>query len=507
MSLKKPCYMGIDIGTFETKGVIIDDDCAVVATHVERHGLENPRAGYFEHDAEGVWWGDFCATSRALLADSGLTSGDIACIGASTLGCDCLPVDGACRPLRKAILYGIDSRSQEEVAFLTDYYGVDEVKRLFGRPLCSGDVAPKILWIKRNEPGVFERTEKFLTGASYIVAKLTGEYVVDAFLARASFRPLYREDGSVDADRCRLYCDPERLARTAIVTDIVGRVTSEAAERTGLRAGTPVIAGTGDSVAEAISTGVLRAGDMMLQFGSSLFIYCCTDRLVEDDRIRGNNFTIPGTYSIAAGTNACGTLTRWYRDVLFPDLLARQEAGGDNAFNAMLAGLDAIPPGSDGLITLPYFAGERTPLNDPNAKGLIFGLTLNHTRAHLYKSALEAVGYSVGQHVDILRELGVGLNKIMAAGGGTKNRPWMQIVADIVGMDIGIAKVAIGASYGDALMAALGVGRFRSFSELGDVIRLDAVIRPDAKSHEAYKRYRGFYDSLYAATKELMHRL
>jgi len=500
-------YVGIDIGTYETKGVLIDDKSRIISTAVCKHNIETPFPGWYEHDAEQVWWRDFCAVSQTLLSKANIGAGEIAGVGASTLGSDCLPVDAQCRPLRKAILYGIDSRAQQEIAEMTEYYGKDRVKALFGRPICTGDVAAKILWLKHHEPEVYYKTYKFLTGASYITAKLTGEYVVDQFLSRASFRPLYTKDGAIDEIECKMYCRPDQLAQPRVVTDIAGHVSAAAARETGLPEGTPVITGTGDSTAEAISVGVLEAGDMMLQFGSTLFIYCATDHLVEDDRIRGNCFTIPNLFSIAAGTNTCGTLTRWYRDELFPDAVAREEDGGTNAFEAMLEGLETVPAGSDGLIMLPYFAGERTPINDPNAKGAIFGLKLSHTRAHLYRSALESVGYSIAQHIDILRECGVAPSRIMAVGGGAKNRLWMQMIADIIGLPIHISEVSIGASFGDALMAALGTGRFQSFSDLRSAIHLKETLRPNPDNFDIYQRFRAIYQRLYLQTKDLMHQL
>lgn len=500
-------FMGIDVGTFETKGVVINGEGKIVAQAAVGHGTENPKPGFYEHDAEAVWWHDVCAVSRMLLEQPGVSADQIAAVGASTLGSDCLPVDEHCKPLRKAILYGIDARSTQEIAFLTDHYGEAKVKELFGRPLNSSDVATKILWIKNNEPEIYQKTHKFLTGSSFVVARLTGNYVIDQFLAKASFKPLYNTDGSIAEDRCELFCRPDQLARAQVVTDIAGYVTEAAAAQTGLRAGTPVTTGTGDSTAEAISTGILGPGDMMIQFGSSLFFYCCTDHLVLDDRLWGNNFTIPGAYSISAGTNSAGTLTRWYRDVVFPDLLAAQEAGGANAYDAMMAGLEDIPPGSDGLITLPYWAGERTPINDPHAKGMLFGLGLNHTRQHLYRSALEAVGFSIGQHIDILRERNVLPTRIMAVGGGTKTPVWMQIVADIIGMPLHINKITIGACYGDALMAAIGAGHFAGFANLRHVVEQRETVTPNMKNHEAYRKYRNLFDELYTANKHLMHRL
>lgn len=227
------CYMGIDIGTSGTKGVIIGPDCRIIAEHHVAHEIENPKPNYYEHDAENVWWKEFCEVSGELIRMAGIDSGAIVCVGASTLGADCLPVDESCRPLRKAILYGIDSRSQQQIEDLTGYYGEKRVKELFGRPICSGDVAAKILWLKQNEPEIYKRTYKFLTGSSFITARLTGNYVVDQFLAQASFRPLYHMDGRVNEEECRMFCRPDQIARAQPVHAAAGTVTARAGLRKG----------------------------------------------------------------------------------------------------------------------------------------------------------------------------------------------------------------------------------------------------------------------------------
>jgi xylulokinase len=503
----KAYFMGIDTGTFESKGVIIDDQCNIIAQHAAAHGMENPKPNYFEHDADGVWWHDFCEISKALLQKSGLEARDIAAVGASALGADCLPVDENCRPLRKAILYGIDARATEEMEWLTNYYGEEKIKEWYGRPLCSSDVMPKILWIKNNEPEVYEKTYKFLTGSSFITAKLTGKYTVDRFLGLASFNPLYNGDGTPNPETCRPICRPDQLAEVKNTIEIAGYVTKRAAEETGLLEGTPVIVGTDDAGAEAISTGVLQPGDMMLMFGSSLYMILCTDRLVDDNRIWREEFIIPGTFDISAGTNAAGTLTRWYRDNIFTDCLEREKETGVNAYGEMMKGISEIPPGSEGLITLPYFAGERTPINDPYARGVLFGLTLKHTRQHLYRSALEAVGYSIAQHFRIFEEHGVKINKIMAVGGGTKNPEWMQMVADITGKTLSTAGVTICASFGDAMMAAMGIKYFDSFEDLSKIIKKGESYTPNMENNRAYQKYLEIFEELYTTTKHLMHKL
>ncbi|HOX31850.1 MAG TPA: FGGY-family carbohydrate kinase [Spirochaetales bacterium] len=500
-------FIGIDTGTYESKGVIVDGRCRVVAQASVAHGLENPRPGFFEHDAEAVWWHDFREVSRALLRKSGLDPRDIRAIGASALGADCLPVDRDCRPLRKAILYGIDARAVEEMAWLTGHWGEERIKAWFGRPLCSSDVMPKILWLKNHEPEIHAAAHKFLTGSSYITAKLTGRYVVDRFLGLASFNPLYDRDGSPNPLHCDPVCRPDQLAEVLGTIEIAGCLGREAAAETGLAEGTPVIVGTDDSGAEAISTGVLRPGDMMLQLGSTLYMILCTDRLVDDDRVWREEFIIPGTFDISAGTNAAGTLTRWYRDQLFPECVAAEKAGGPNAYAAMMEGIEEIPPGSEGLVTLPYVAGERTPINDPLARGAILGLGLRHTRRHLYRSALESVGYSINQHFAIFAEQGVAPRRVMATGGGTKNPAWLQMIADITGKAVSTAAVTLGASYGDAMMAAMGIGHFANYAELASLIRPGRSFEPDPRRHEAYRRYQEIFDSLYPATRELMHRL
>lgn len=503
----KAYFMGIDTGTFESKGVIIDDQCNIIVSHAVAHDTENPKPNYFEHDAEEVWWNGFCEISNALLEKSGLAAKDIISVGASALGADCLPVDENCNPLRKAILYGIDARATKEMEWLTNYYGEDKIKSWYGRPLCSSDVMPKILWIKNNEPEVYEKTYKFLTGSSFITAKLTGNYTVDRFWGLASFNPLYYSDGTPNPETCKPICRPDQLAEVRSTIDIAGYITKKAAKETGLLEGTPVIVGTDDAGAEAISTGVLQPGDMMLMFGSSVYMILCTDKLVDDNRIWREEFIIPNTFDISAGTNAAGTLTRWYRDNLFTECLEKEKETGVNAYSEMMQGIDEIPAGSEGLITLPYFAGERTPINDPFAKGVLFGLTLTHTKKHLYRSALESVGFSIGQHFKIFEEHGVKINKIMAVGGGTKNPQWMQIVSDIIGKSISTAGITIGASYGDAMMAAMGIQYFDSFEDLSKVIKMGDCYTPNMENNKVYQKYQEIFDELYTSTKHLMHKL
>lgn len=499
-------YLGIDVGTNETKGVLIDRKCQVVAYCGEGHTVQNPKPGWFEHDAQDDWWGSFCRIAKRLIADSGVKPEEIGCVGLSALGCDCLPVDEDCNPLCNAILYGVDSRSHAEIDWLNEHYGED-AEKVFGHPICSSDIAPKVLWLKNNRPEIHAKAHKFLTASSFLCAKLTGEYTIDKYLAE-DFLPLYQlSDNSINEEGCRLFCRPDQMARVCHATEIAGKVTPKAALETGLSAGTPVLVGTGDSGAEAVSTGVFCPGDLMIQLGSSAFFVFLCDHLAEENRMWPGTFIIPEVYSVCAGTNTAGTLTKWLRDEFYPDLKAAETAGGENAYAAMAAQAEGIPAGANGLICLPYFAGERTPINDPFAQGMFFGLNSTHTRGHIYKAALEGIGYSIAQHVDILEKDGLPIRKIMVAGGGTKNRLWLQIVSDILGKPLQVAKISFGASYGDAIMAALAAGEYASWEELSQVIEPAFVVTPNMENHKIYTVMQDIFSKLYEGNKELMHRI
>lgn len=506
----KKYYLGIDIGTFESKGVLIDDESfRIVASHAVAHGMENPHPNHFEHDAEAVWWHDYCEITRTIITESGIRPEDIACVGTSTLGTDCLPVDENCRPLRKAILYGIDARADKEIAYLNEYYGEKRVMELYGHALCSDDIAPKILWIKNNEPEVYARTYKFITGPCFITARLTGNYKMDHFLAKSSFKPIYNPDGSVNERECALYCRPDQVAECAQSTDLAGYVTEQASRETGLAVGTPVIVGTGDSTAEAISGGLTQPGNLLMQFGSSMFYYFCMDHQVDGNEFikGGGQFTIPNTYCLGGGTNAAGTLTRWVRDTFYAAELAAETQGGENAYSIMAREAAEVPAGSDGLVMLPYIFGERSPLFDPHAKGVLFGLTGTHTRKHINRAALEAVGYSCFQHLCLFRELALEPDTVTIAGGGTKNATWMQITADIMGVPITVSEPWQTASYGDAMMATIGCGTLKNFQELKQAMPKCPVVQPNMDNHEKYLKYYEIFTALYRNNKNLMHQL
>ncbi|MEA2512425.1 MAG: xylulokinase [Thermomicrobiales bacterium] len=499
--------LGIDIGTYSSKGVLCTPDGEVLATETVEHGLSLPRPGWAEHDADGIWWADFVQICRRLLG--GRYSGDdVGGVAVSAIGACMLPVDREGRPLRPAILYGIDTRAADEIALLNERYGEDALFALSGMALTSQAIGPKILWLRRNEPENFSRTHKILTASSYLILRLTGEYVIDRHTG-SYFNPLVDINAlEWDGRFADSMVELDRLPRFMWSDEIAGGVSARAAAETGLHIGTPVTAGTVDAAAEAVSVGVVEPGDMMVMYGTTMFFILVTDRPVPDPRMWATAFCFPGLFDVAGGMATSGALTRWFRDQLGAPELAAEEAGGPNAYAALADLASAVPLGAGGVVCLPYFSGERTPINDPLARGVFAGLTLSHTRAHLYRAVLEGTAFGVRHNLEAMSGMGAAPRRLVAVGGGAKNPVWLQIVSDASGLAQDVPERTIGASYGDAFLAGVATGIIPDRSALHrDWVKIQARLAPDPNRHEAYEPYYGVYRRLYETAKEELHEL
>lgn len=492
-----PHYLGIDIGTFESKGTLVDDTGRIVATAARPHKMLVPQPGWAEHDAETNWWAEFCSISKELIASSGVNPADIRSVGASGIGPCMLPVDTDGAPLMNAVLYGVDTRAALEIEELTAEIGVDELVRTGGNALTSQSVGPKILWLKKNRPELYARTHKVLNSSSFLVHRLTGRYVLDHYSACSS-SPLYDAASNQWTDRFsdRIIA-PERLPDLLWTTDIAGTVTAAAADATGLAAGTPVIAGTIDAASEAVSVGVQDTGEMMVMYGSTMFIILVTDKRVEDPRLWYAPWLFQGQHACMSGTSTSGTLTRWFQDQF------ARELDPKSALRELAEQAATSPPGANGLVVLPYFSGERTPIHDPQAKGVLFGLDLTHTRADIYRAFLEGIAYGVNDVIETYVGAGAPLKTIAAVGGGTKNQVWSQSVSDVSNWPQSVRAKTIGAAYGNAFLGAVAVGD----AKRGDIDIWNPVerqIEPDSGNAAVYARRRKTFRELYARTKDLM---
>ncbi|WP_299654747.1 FGGY-family carbohydrate kinase [uncultured Tateyamaria sp.] len=447
--------LGIDIGTYETKGVLVDTAGTVHAQASRGHQMLVPQPGWAEHRPEEDWWGDFVFVCRALLQDSGVDPAEIKAVACSAIGPCMLPVNASGAPLMNGVLYGVDGRAEAEVQELTNRIGEDTIISRCGNALTSQSVGPKILWLKRNCPELYAETSHILTSTSFLVQRLTGEVVIDHYTA-ANFSPLYdvKTQSWVD-DLADDILPLDKLPRLLWSDEIAGHVTPTAAKAAGLAPGTPVTAGTIDAAAEALSVGVDQPGDMMMMYGSTIFIILRAQSQVSDPRIWYAPWLFEGEHASMAGLATSGTLTHWFRDHIARDLDPAQ------AFPTLANEAAASPPGANGLLMLPYFSGERTPIHDIHAKGMLFGLNLTHTRGDMYRALIEGIAHGTRHVTDTFAELGQSPKRLLAVGGGTKNALWLQATSDITGIDQIVCEKTVGASYGDAFLAALAIGAVR----------------------------------------------
>lgn len=490
-------YLGIDIGTYESKGVLVDATGRIVATAARPHKMLVPQPGWAEHDAERDWWLEFCSISKELIASSGVAPAAIRAVGASGIGPCMLPVGADGAPLMNAVLYGVDTRAAAEIEELTAEIGLDELVRSGGNALTSQSVGPKILWLKKNRPELYRRTHKVLNSSSFLIHRLTGRYVIDHYSACSS-SPLYDARSHSWTDR---YADriipPEHLPDLLWTTDIAGTVSQAAADATGLAVGTPVTAGTIDAASEAVSVGVLDSGEMMMMYGSTMFIILVTDRRVEDPRLWYAPWLFKGQHACMSGTSTSGTLTRWFQEQFARELDPR------TALRDLAAEAEMSPAGANGVVVLPYFSGERTPIHDPAAKGMIFGLDLTHRRADVYRGLLEGIAYGVNDIIETYEAAGAPLRKIAAVGGGTNNRIWSQAISDVTGWRQAVCAKTIGAAYGNAFLGAVAVGD----ANRGEIQAWNPVerdIEPDALNRAIYQSGYQSFKQLYGRTKDLM---
>jgi len=497
-------FLGIDIGTYESKGCLIDENFRVIRTAAVPHDLSIPRPGWAEHDAEAVWWQDFVRLCRELL--DGTVKRDLVAVGCSAIAPAMLPVDPRGVPLRPAILYGIDTRAQREIRELERTLGVAWIKETCWNPLSSQSVGPKILWFKKNEPDLYEKTWKVMTATSFLVFKLTGEVVIDYYTASA-FTPLFNLNRlEWDESLADLLVPPSTLPEPRWTTELAGKVTREAANLTGIPAGTPVIVGTADAAAEFVSAGAGVPGDLMIMLGTTVFFIEQLSRRADVPGLWSSVFLWPGTFCVAGGMATGGAITRWFRDHFAAEELSLEQETGVNAYETLWRRAAEIPPGGPGLMVLPYFSGERTPINDPAARGAILGLSLSHGKYHVYRALLEGISFGIRHNLEHVEEA-MPPDRVLVVGGGTRNPLWLKIIASVIGRDLLVPPVRVGASYGDAVLAAMSQGLI----EPAGLPRLFANsyerVCPDEGLSRTYAEYYAVYRGVWDDIKNWIHRL
>ncbi len=480
--------IGVDIGTSSSKGVLVDLEGRVLASHVVEHAVQRPGAGMVEMDGS-VWWEEFVAIARRLLAEQRV---DVQAVGVSGMGPCVLLTDATDEPLRPAILYGVDSRAGRQIDRLNDRYGADEILRRCGSALSSQAAGAKVAWVADEEPELFARARRLYMPSSFLVRRLTGVYVLDHHSA-SQCTPLY--DSPAQAWHEPWADDIAgaiELPPLLWPGDAAGTVSADAAAATGLPVGSPVITGTIDAWSEALSVGAQGVGDLMLMYGTTMFLVHTVPEPLTSPALWGTVGALPGTRNLAGGMATSGAITSWLRELF-----------GSPSYGELLELAARSGVGANGLLLLPYFAGERTPIMDPDARGVIAGLTLSHTRGDLYRAALEATGYGVRHNIEAIEAAGGDIRRIVAVGGGTQGGLWTQLVSDITGRPQEIRTQSIGASYGAAFLAAQLIAP----ASIDAWNPIQETVTPRADAVERYEDLYRLYRDLYPQTADTVHAL
>lgn len=488
--MRVPCTLGVDIGTSSSKGVLVASDGTVLRTATIAHEIDRPRPGWVEMDGR-VWWDEFVALSRDLVGPDV----EVRAVGVSGMGPCVLLADAGDTPVRPAILYGVDTRSHAQIEAMNEELGAEAIVEAGGSTLTSQAGGPKVVWIRDEEPAAFAAARRLYMPASWLARRLTGAYVLDHQSA-SQMTPFYDiEARTWKTEWWDRYAEQVQRPQLRWAGEIAGHVTASAAFETGLSEGTPVITGTIDAWTEAVSVGAHGEGDLMLMYGTTMFLVATGHETLRTPSMWTTVGALPNTRNLAGGLATSGALTAWIKDLTHSD------------YPELLAAAEYSPPGANGLVMLPYFAGERTPIMDPDARGVIAGLTLSHEAGDLYRAALEATALGVRHNVETMREAGADIRRIVAVGGGTQGELWLRIVSDATGLVQEVPRVTIGASYGAAFLAASAVATHGAAPVIEEWNPVTTRITPDPALAEHYELAFARYKALYEATKPLVHSL
>jgi xylulokinase len=499
--------IGIDVGTSSSKGVACLADGTIVATARLEHAVATPHPGWFEHDADGVWWAGLVAICQALRADLGRKV-SVAAVAVTTCGPCLVPVDHAGRPLRPGILYGVDTRARAEMAAFEMAVGDRAIRRLSRMPLTSQSVGPKIAWVVHNEPDVARRTATWHTATSYLVARLTGTAAIDHHQA-SYFGPFVDARRRAWDDRYGAGLDlPGRLPPVRWASEIAGRVTADAAAATGLALGTPVLVGTSDGPMEALAAGATKPGVVAIAYGSTTTLTSVGVRPRRRSRLwQSEGWAVDGPM-VGAGLATSGAIVSWLRREFARELPDRTGARGADALGILAAEAEASPAGANGLLALPSFGGALAPFDDPLARGVLVGLTPAHTRADVHRAILEGIAFGVRQILEAFEADGISVDELRAAGGGTLSAAGVQIVSDVTGRAQTIPRDAVGAASGAAFLAARAVGLVPAGDQQPDGWFVPARrIAPEPRHAAIYERRYALFRRLDRDTRAVIHAL
>jgi xylulokinase len=495
--------IGVDLGTSGTKTVLFSTDGQPIASKTIEYPLYQPQNGWAEQAPED-WWHAACGSMKEVISKSGINPKDIKGIGISGQMHGLVMLDKAGNVLRRSIIW-CDQRTAAECDEITNKVGASRLIELTANPALTGFTASKILWVRNNEPEIYEKCAHILLPKDYVRYMLTGEFATE--VSDASGMQLLDVPNRCWSDEVlsKLGIDKSLLAKVYESPEITGKVTAQASELCGVPAGTPVVGGAGDNAAAAVGTGTVQDGIAFTTLGTSGVVFAHTDKLSIDPKGRVHTFccAVPGAWHVMGVTQAAGLSLKWFRDNFCDAEMAAAKGMKKDPYYLMDKQAENIPIGAERLLYLPYLMGERTPHLDPNCRGAFIGLSAMHTRQHMLRAVMEGVVYSQRDSVEVLRGMGVKINDMLACGGGGTSPLWRQMLADVYGCPVKTVVSKEGPALGVAILASVGTGIYKSVQEAcKEVIKTNPAQNPIAANSAEYEKFYKMYTELYPALKE-----
>ncbi|WP_026487296.1 xylulokinase [Caldanaerobius polysaccharolyticus] len=498
--------LGIDIGTSACKLTVFDIQGNVVASASRSYKVRYLRAGWAEQDAD-EWWKAVCSSLKEIWKSGKVSPSEIAGVGVDGQSWSALAVSKDGQVLRPVMIW-FDRRAQAQVKWMEETIGKDRIIALSGNPLDPAYITPKMLWIKENEPQVYQRTYKFLQSNAFIVYRLTGNFTQDKSQGYG-FHFFDISKGCYDVELCRdMGLDIEKVADVCECSEIVGKVTKEAAMQTGLVEGTPVVAGGLDAAASTLGAGVIESGQTQEQGGQAGGMSIFLSTPVIEPRLILSYHVIPDSWLLQGGTVGGGGALKWFKEQLGYEETEIAQKMGISPYKVIDDEVSSIKPGSGGVVFLPYMSGERSPIWNPNARGVFFGLSYDKTKAHMARAVMEGCAFALRHNIEVAEEAGATVNRLISVGGAANSDVWMQIKADVTGKEIVVPYSDDATALGAALLAGVGTGIYEDFKEaVRRTVRVRKIYKPNPDNFKVYGDLYGVYREIYARLESTYDRL
>lgn len=495
--------IGIDLGTSGTKTVLFDREGSVISSATVEYPLYQEHNGWAEQDPAD-WWRASVETLNAVITDSKIDPTDIKGVGISGQMHGLVMLDSNGEVLRRSIIW-CDQRTAAECDEITELVGAKRLIEITANPAMTGFTASKILWVRKHQPEIYAKCAHILLPKDYVRYMLTGEFATE--VSDASGMQLLDVPNRCWSDEVldKLGIDKKLLGKVYESPEITGEITETAAKLTGLAVGTPVVGGAGDNAAAAVGTGVVTEGKAFTTIGTSGVVFAHTDNVTIDPHGRVHTFccAVPGAWHIMGVTQAAGLSLKWFRDNFCAAEKETAAGMGVDPYVLMDKQAERSPIGCNKLVYLPYLMGERTPHADPNCRGVFFGLSAMHTKYDMLRAVMEGVTYSQRDSLEILREMGIEIDEMMACGGGGSSPMWRQMLADVYNCSVKTVKSKEGPALGVAILAGVGAGLYPSVEEACRVmIKTNSPQIPIAENVPQYEKFYRIYTSLYAPLKD-----